>query len=98
MARHGVRLLGRRARRDAGEWPPQLLTASRADVKPIYGTNAETVPADTVVMVGYRQSQNDIWPELRGCVGQLHIVGGALSARDIQPAIREAHLAARSIT
>jgi protoporphyrinogen oxidase len=50
-----------------------------------------------VVLVGYRQSQNDIWLELRGRIGQLHIVGDALSTRDIQPAIREGHLAARSI-
>jgi len=68
-----------------------------AQVKPIFGVQAQAVPADTVVLVGYRQSQNDIWLELRGRIGQLHIVGDALSTRDIQPAIREGHLAARSI-
>lgn len=55
------------------------------------------MPADTVVLVGYRQSQNEIWEALRGRVDQLHLVGDALSARDIQPAIREGHLAGRSI-
>ncbi|RKJ95166.1 oxidoreductase [Alicycliphilus denitrificans] len=69
-----------------------------AEVRPLYGEAAETVPADTVVLVGYRQSQNEIWHTLQGRVPQLHIVGDALSARDIQPAIREGHLAARSIT
>lgn len=66
-------------------------------VKPIFGTEPESIQADTVVLVGYRQSQNDIWHELRGRVDQLHLVGDALSMRDIQPAIREGHLAARSI-
>ncbi len=66
-------------------------------VKPIFGPNAEAVPADTVVWVGYRQSQNEIWLALRGKVEQLHLVGDARSMRDIQPAIREGHLAARAI-
>lgn len=69
-----------------------------AEVRPLYSDQAETVAADTVVLVGYRQSQGEQWQALRGRVPQLHIVGDALSARDIQPAIREAHLAARSIT
>lgn len=68
-----------------------------AEVRPLYGDTPENVSADTVVLVGYRQSQNEIWQALQGRVPQLHIVGDALSARDIQPAIREGHLAARSI-
>ena len=47
--------------------------------------------AETVVLAGYRQSQNEVWAALRERVPQLHIVGDALSARDIQPAIREGH-------
>lgn len=70
----------------------------RAEIKPLYGSKTETVAADTVVLVGYRESQNEIWSALRGRVEQLHIVGDALSMRDIQPAIREGHFAARSIT
>jgi 2,4-dienoyl-CoA reductase-like NADH-dependent reductase (Old Yellow Enzyme family) len=66
-------------------------------ISPLFGGRTETVPADTVVLVGYRQSQNEIWEALRGRVGQLHLVGDALSSRDIQPAIREGHLAGRSI-
>ncbi|WP_277184901.1 FAD-dependent oxidoreductase [Caballeronia sp. BR00000012568055] len=68
-----------------------------AEVRPLFGTTAESVPADTVVLVGYRQSQNEIWDALRGRVDQLHLVGDARSARDIQPAIREGHLAGRAI-
>lgn len=68
-----------------------------ARIRPIFGTAAEAIPADTVVLIGYRQSQSEIWQALRGRVPQLHIVGDALSARDIQPAIREGHLAARFI-
>jgi hypothetical protein len=67
-------------------------------IKPIFGTETEAVPADIVVVVGYRQSQNEIWQALRGRIAQLHIVGDALSARDIQPAIREGHLASLKIT
>ncbi|VVE42968.1 FAD-dependent oxidoreductase [Pandoraea terrigena] len=66
-------------------------------IKPLFGNAPDPVPADTVVLVGYRKSQNELWHELRGRVAQLHIVGDALSARDIQPAIREGHLAARAI-
>ncbi|KXU96133.1 NADH-flavin oxidoreductase/NADH oxidase [Caballeronia megalochromosomata] len=70
----------------------------RATIKPIFGTEAEVLQAETVVIVGYRESQIEIWRALRGRVAQLHLVGDALSARDLQPAIREGHLAARSIT
>jgi len=66
-------------------------------IKPLFGTVPEEVQADTVVLVAYRRSQNEMWLALRGCVNQLHIVGDALSPRDIQPAIREGHLAARAI-
>jgi 2,4-dienoyl-CoA reductase-like NADH-dependent reductase (Old Yellow Enzyme family) len=70
---------------------------SSAEIRPLFGRTIETVPADTVVLVGYRQSQNEIWEALRGRVDQLHLVGDALSSRDIQPAIREGHLAGRAI-
>ncbi|AWP78294.1 FAD-dependent oxidoreductase [Bordetella bronchiseptica] len=69
-----------------------------AQIRSLYGERTETVAAETVVLAGYRQSQNEVWAALRARVPQLHIVGDALSARDIQPAIREGHLAARSIT
>ena len=36
-------------------------------------------------------------PTLRERVDQLHLIGDARSARDIQPAIREGHIAGRSI-
>lgn len=67
-------------------------------IKPLFGDTTEDIVADTVVLVGYRESQREIWEELRGSIDQLHIVGDARSMRDIQPAMREGHLAARSIT
>ena len=70
----------------------------QAGIRPLFGEAVEALPADTVVLVGFRQSQNELLDALRGRVPQLHIVGDALSARDIQPAIREGHLAAHAIT
>ncbi|WP_323029630.1 FAD-dependent oxidoreductase [Castellaniella defragrans] len=70
----------------------------QAGIRPLFGEAVEALPADTVVLVGFRQSQNELLEALRGRMPQLHIVGDALSARDIQPAIREGHLAARAIS
>jgi len=74
-----------------------FLGKGSAEIKPLFGNSTEIIAADTTVLVAYRQSQSGLWDELRGRVPQLHIVGDALSARDIQPAIREGHLAARAI-
>jgi len=69
-----------------------------SQIRPLFGDTIEHIPADTVVLVGYRVSQREIWETLRGQVDQLHIVGDARSVRDMQPAIREGHLAARAIS
>lgn len=68
-----------------------------AEIRPIFGCQSEAVPADTVVIVAFRQAQNELWHALRGRFQQLHLVGDAISPRDLQPAIREGHLAARAI-
>jgi uncharacterized protein with NAD-binding domain and iron-sulfur cluster len=73
------------------------ISQGHAGIRPLFGQAVETIPADTVVLVGFRQSQSELLEALQGRVAQLHIVGDALSARDIQPAIREGHLAARAI-
>lgn len=73
------------------------IDSGSAEIRPLFGTETERVAADTVVLVGYRESQNEIWAALRGRVDQLHLVGDARSARDIQPSIREGHIAGRSI-
>jgi hypothetical protein len=49
------------------------------------------------VLVLPRESLADLHTELRGAVPHLAIVGDALSPRDLQSAMREGHLAARSI-
>ena len=67
------------------------------EIRPIFGCQSEAISAETVVIVAYRQSQNELWHALRGRVEQLHLVGDAVSPRDVQPAIREGHLAARAI-
>lgn len=69
----------------------------RAEIRPIYSEKTEWVPADTVVRVDYRVPANDIWKSLRTRIGQVILVGDALSSRDLQVAIREGHCAAREI-
>ncbi|MFA7437686.1 FAD-dependent oxidoreductase [Castellaniella sp.] len=68
-----------------------------AVIRPLFGQVTQTIAADTVVPVCFRQPNNALWAALRGRVNQLHLVGDALSPRDMQPAIQEGHLAARSI-
>lgn len=73
------------------------ISDDHAEIKPLFGCQTETISAETVVIVAFRQSENELWHALRGRVGQLHLVGDAISPRDVQPAIREGHLAARAI-
>jgi 2,4-dienoyl-CoA reductase-like NADH-dependent reductase (Old Yellow Enzyme family) len=57
----------------------------------------DTVPADTVVMVTYKIPIDDLADLIRGKVDDVRVVGDAHSGRDLQVAIREGHLAGRSI-
>jgi 2,4-dienoyl-CoA reductase-like NADH-dependent reductase (Old Yellow Enzyme family)/thioredoxin reductase len=66
-------------------------------IRPLQGSEHVVVPADHVVLVLPRESLADLHGELRGAVPHLALVGDALSPRDLQAAIREGHLAARSI-
>lgn len=68
-----------------------------AKVRPIFGEKDEEVPADLLVSVTYRQPMNELHAELSGKVGSLQLVGDARTARDLQAAIREGHMAARMI-
>ena len=56
-----------------------------------------TVPADTVVIVTHRRARRELADRLSGCVPSVQLVGDALSARDLQVAIREGHMAGRQI-
>jgi 2,4-dienoyl-CoA reductase-like NADH-dependent reductase (Old Yellow Enzyme family) len=73
------------------------IDAGSVGIRPIQSDKIEMVPADLVVRVDFRPSSNSLWSELRGKITDLHIVGDAKSPREIQAAIREGHLAARTI-
>jgi len=55
------------------------------------------VPADTVVVVTHRRARRELADRLAGRVPSVQVVGDALSARDLQVAIREGHMAGRQI-
>jgi hypothetical protein len=57
----------------------------------------EPVPADTVVVVTPKMSLRSLADQLSGAVDDIRLVGDALSARDLQVAIREGHMAGREI-
>jgi 2,4-dienoyl-CoA reductase-like NADH-dependent reductase (Old Yellow Enzyme family) len=56
-----------------------------------------TVPAELVVLVRHQVPVDSLGDELRGQVAEIRVAGDALSARDLQVAIREGHLAGRSV-
>jgi 2,4-dienoyl-CoA reductase-like NADH-dependent reductase (Old Yellow Enzyme family)/thioredoxin reductase len=58
---------------------------------------AETIDADTVVMVTHRDATNGLTAGLRAVGAEVHVVGDARSPRDLQTAMREGHLAGRAI-
>lgn len=76
------------------------VTAARpgeAVVRPQYGAKPETFPADTIVWVGIRSGQADLFEELQARGLDAIRIGDAVAARNLQTAIREGHLAARSL-
>lgn len=62
-----------------------------------YGGKLLEVPADTVVFVSNNKSNRLVADELAGFDCPVVVVGDALSPRYLQTAIREGHLAARSL-
>jgi hypothetical protein len=56
-----------------------------------------SVLADTVVLVTPNEPLRSLFDELRGELTDIHLVGDALSPRDVQHAIREGHRAARAL-
>lgn len=67
------------------------------EVRPVEGIKAETVPADTTVLVTYRKTFGREWIEFADAGQKVFFVGDALSPRNLQTAIREGHLCARSL-
>lgn len=77
----------------------RMVSAAKGEaVFKAHGMPERTVPADTVVFVGYKLPNDELIQTLGGEEQMIiHRVGDALSARDLQAAIREGHLAGRSI-
>ncbi len=67
------------------------------DLRPLQGERIETVAANLVVLVQPRSPLHALHDELVGRVATVVRVGDALAPRDLQAAIREGHMAARSI-
>jgi len=57
--------------------------------------NRKTIRADTVVMVTYNEPVRGLYDELYGRHADLHLIGDALSPRDLQYAIADGHRAVR---
>jgi 2,4-dienoyl-CoA reductase-like NADH-dependent reductase (Old Yellow Enzyme family) len=87
---------------DKGEFTLRVgshLAAARpgaADVRPQFGRTVETFPADTIVWVGIRSGQAELFEELQARGLNTVRIGDAVAARNLQTAIREGHLAARA--
>lgn len=69
----------------------------KADIAPNFGSKIQTIDADTVLWVGIRAGQSELAEELRAHGVQAICVGDMLAARNLQTAIREGHLAVRSL-
>jgi hypothetical protein len=67
------------------------------DVRPQFGGRTETLAADTVVWVPIRRGQAEFAAALEAGGARFTIVGDALAGRNLQTAIREGHLATRSL-
>jgi hypothetical protein len=68
-----------------------------AEIRPLYSSQSVSVPANFAVIVAHRKSANGLWFELHKAMPAAHLIGDAVSARDLQTAMREGHLAGRSI-
>jgi 2,4-dienoyl-CoA reductase-like NADH-dependent reductase (Old Yellow Enzyme family)/NADPH-dependent 2,4-dienoyl-CoA reductase/sulfur reductase-like enzyme len=77
-------------------WAQPLSITPTDVVVAIAGTGVEKVAADTVVMVTRKTSRREL-ADLANGVTDVRVVGDALSGRDLQVAIREGHLAGRTI-
>jgi 2,4-dienoyl-CoA reductase-like NADH-dependent reductase (Old Yellow Enzyme family) len=71
--------------------------AGEAGVKPQFDARTETFPADTIVWVGIRSGQAELYEDLRTRGIDAVRIGDAVAARNLQTAIREGHLAARAL-
>lgn len=72
---------------------------SRCVVRPLQASHNQTrtVPADTVVLVTPNEPICNLFDELRDETAAIYLVGDALSPRDVQHAINDAHRTARGL-
>ncbi|CAB3735910.1 oxidoreductase [Paraburkholderia rhynchosiae] len=59
--------------------------------------DSSKVRADTVVLVSHNRPNRDVYDALVGQIENLHVVGDAASPRFLQTAIREGHIAGKSV-
>lgn len=72
------------------------ITPDKATLRSLVGAPDAVVPADLVVIVSYKKPRT-FAAELGDRVADVHVVGDALAARDLQVAIREGNQAGRDI-
>jgi len=63
----------------------------------VYNDHVLDVAADTVVLVSYNRPNRELCDELAGYAGEVKVAGDANSPRYLMTAIREGHLAGRSV-
>ena len=73
------------------------IRAGSADIEPNYAATCETVLADTVIWVPIRPGQPDMIAALEAQGIHPMAIGDVVAGRNLQTAIREGHLAARSL-
>lgn len=66
-------------------------------VRPLNSDHTETVTADIVVLVNNKRPDRSLYDQLQGKVPEISLVGDAAAPRTLQDAIREGHLATRSV-
>ena len=72
--------------------------AGGADIAPNFGAKTESVEAGILVWVGIRSGQTEMLADLAARRIRAVPVGDVVSARNLQTAIREGHLAVRAIS
>ena len=63
----------------------------------VYNSHVFDVAADTVVLISYNRPNRDLVDALAGYPGEVRVIGDANSPRYLMVAIREGHLAGRSV-
>jgi hypothetical protein len=74
-----------------------VIVTGRFQVADRYGGEPMDIAADTVVFVSHNASNRELLDTLADYSGSVIDVGDALSPRYLQTAIREGHMAARSL-